>query len=260
MPGARSQAKMTTNYNHLSGKYDQTKINPLRKYVDEFTLLNVLGDVRGKSVLDLGCGDGHYTRILKSQGAVQVVGVDISQAMIADARSQEQQASLGIEYRVQDVVDLERIGSFDLALAVYLFPYAATQRQLSKMCHSVYRNLKPGGKLVAATMNPAVTEAELPGYQKYGVTVTAPTGLQDGAAITASLEIPDGSVDISAYYWSQATYEHLLEEAGLQEIVWHPMEVPGNAIQRYGQDYWQAYQTKSLDIVLECYKPSDQTT
>jgi 2-polyprenyl-3-methyl-5-hydroxy-6-metoxy-1,4-benzoquinol methylase len=255
--GARSQAKMTTNYNHLSGEYDQTKINPLRKYVDKFTLLKVLGDVRGKSVLDLGCGHGHYTRIVKSQGAAQVVGVDISQAMIADARSQEQQTSLGIEYRVQDVGDLERIGSFDLALAVYLFPYAATRRQLSEMCHSVYRNLKPGGKLVAAVLNPAVTRAELPSYQKYGVTVAAPTGLQDGAAITASLEIPDGSVNISAYYWSQATYERLLEEASFQKIVWHPMEVPKEAIQRYGQNYWQTFQAKSLDIVLECYKPSE---
>ena len=75
--------------------------------------------------------------------------------------------------------------------------------------------------------------------------------------ITTSLEIPDGSFNISAHYWSQATYERLLQEAGFQKIVWHPMEVPEDAIQRYGQDYWQAFQTKSLDIVLECYKPSE---
>jgi len=248
---------MTTDYNHLSDKYDQTKVSPLRKYVDEFTLLNVLGNVRGKSALDLGCGHGHYTRILKSQGAARVVGVDISQAMIADARSQEQQTPLGIKYRVEDIIDLERIGSFDLALAVYVFPYAASRQQLSGMCGSIYRNLKPGGRLVAAITNPAVTEADLPRYQEYGVNVIAPTGLYDGAVITASLEIARGSFDISAYFWSQATYEHLLEEAGFQKIVWHPMEVREDAILRYGQDYWQAYQTKPLDIVLECYKPSE---
>jgi 2-polyprenyl-3-methyl-5-hydroxy-6-metoxy-1,4-benzoquinol methylase len=257
IPGVRKQAKMTTDYNHLSDKYDQTKVSPLRKYVDKFTLLKVLGNVRAKSALDLGCGHGHYTRIVKSQGAARVVGVDISQAMIADARSQEQQTPLGIEYRVEDVIDLESIGSFDLALAVYLFPYAASRQQLGGMCGSIYRNLKPGGKLVAAIFNSAITEAELPRYQKYGVNVIAPTGLYDGAAITAGLETPDGSVNISTYYWSQATYERLLEEAGFQKIVWHPMEVPEDAIQRYGQDYWQAFQTKSLDIVLECYKPSE---
>ena len=248
---------MTTDYNHLSDTYDQTKVSPLRIYVDKYTLLKVLGDVRGKSALDLGCGHGHYTRILKSGGAARVVGVDISQAMIADARSQEQQTPLGIEYRVEDVIDLEWIGSFDLALAVYLFPYAASRQQLSGMFESVYRNLKPGGKLVAAFFNPAVTEAELPRYQKYGVNVIAPTGLYDGAAITASLEIPDGSFDIAAYYWSQATYERLLEEAGFRKIVWHPMEVPEDAIQRYGPDYWQTFQAKSLDIVLECHKSSE---
>jgi 2-polyprenyl-3-methyl-5-hydroxy-6-metoxy-1,4-benzoquinol methylase len=248
---------MTTDYNHLSDTYGQTKSGPLREYVDRFTLFKVLGNVRGKSALDLGCGHGYYTRIVKSQGAVRVVGVDISHEMIAEARLQEQQTPLGIEYRVEDVINLESIGSFDLALAVYLFPYAASRQQLSGMCGSVYRNLKTGGKLVAAVTNPAVTEADLPRYQKYGVNVIAATGLYDGAAITARLEIPDGSFNISAYYWSQATYERVLEEAGFQKIVWHPMEVPEDAIQRYGQDYWQTFQTKSLDIVLECYKPSE---
>ena len=69
-------------------------------------------------------------------------------------------------------------------------------------------------------------------------------------------KIPNGSFDLSAYYWSQETYEHALKEAGFQKITWHPMEVPEEAIKQYGQDYWQTYQTKSLDIVFECYKPT----
>lgn len=248
---------MTTDYNHLSDKYDQTKLSPLRKYVDKYTLLNVLGNVRNKTVIDLACGHGEYTRLIKLQGAARVVGVDISRAMIADALSLEKQAPLGIEYRLGDVVDLAQIGSFDVALAVYLFPYAATRRQLGGMCRSIYRNLKSGGKLVAAILNPAVTQTELPGYQKYGIHVIAPAGWQDGAAITVSLEIPNGSFDVSAYYWSQETYERTLNEAGFQEITWHSMEVPAEAIKQYGQDYWRTYQSKALDIVLECYKPSE---
>jgi ubiquinone/menaquinone biosynthesis C-methylase UbiE len=83
---------MTTDYNHISDKYDQTKLSPLRKYVDKYTLFNVLGNVRDKSVIDLACGHGDYTRLVKSQGATRVVGVDISKVMIADALSQEEQA------------------------------------------------------------------------------------------------------------------------------------------------------------------------
>jgi 2-polyprenyl-3-methyl-5-hydroxy-6-metoxy-1,4-benzoquinol methylase len=245
---------MTTNYNHLSDTYDQTKISPLRKYVDKFTLLKVLGNVQDKSVLDLACGDGYYSRMVKTRGAVRVVGVDISQAMIAAACLHEQQTALGIEYHAKDVTNLERMGSFDIVLAVYLFPYVATGRQFGEMCRAIYRNLKPGGKLVTAFLNPAVTEADLPGYQKYGVGLSAPSGLFDGATITVSLEIPDGSVDLSAHYWSQAAYEQALKAAGFQNIRWHPMRVPAEAIQVYGEDYWQFYQAKSLDIVLECYK------
>ena len=249
---------MTTNYNHLSDRYDQTKISPLRKYVDQYTLLKVLGNVQHRAVLDLACGQGHYTRLVKARGAAQVVGVDISEAMIAAARLQEQQTPFGLTYHVADVAHLEQIGTFDIVLAVYLFPYAATSQQLLGMCRAIYRNLKPGGRVVAAIFNPALSEAELPGYQKYGANISAPFGLLDGAALRASLEIPGGSIEVSAVYWSQETYEQSLSEAGFQNIAWHPMQVPEEAIRHYGLDYWQTYQTKSLDVVLECFKPVDE--
>ena len=80
------EAHVTTDYDNLSDSYGQTKVSPLRKYVDEYTLFKVLGNIRGKSVLDLACGDGHYTRLVKAKGAATVVGVDISPAMIDAAR------------------------------------------------------------------------------------------------------------------------------------------------------------------------------
>jgi SAM-dependent methyltransferase len=257
---------MTTNYNDIADDYQKTKEHPVKNYCEAFTFVQVLGDMAAKSALDLACGDGFYKRLIKQHGAAEVIGVDLSEHMVNNARVIEEAdplgieyriggaTKLGIEYRVQDVADLERMGRFDIALAVYLFPYATTRRQFSSTCRSIHRNLKPGGKLVAATFNPAVAEAELPGYRPYGVNLTTPTGLHDGAVIIASLDIPNGSVDLTAHYWSQETYEHTLTETGFQTITWHPMQVPDEALQLYGRDYWQTYQRKSLDIVLACYK------
>ena len=58
-----------TNYDKIADIYQETKQNPLPTYADEFTFLNALGDVNGKSVLDLACGYGHYSRLIKVQGA-----------------------------------------------------------------------------------------------------------------------------------------------------------------------------------------------
>jgi 2-polyprenyl-3-methyl-5-hydroxy-6-metoxy-1,4-benzoquinol methylase len=68
-----------------------------RLHVEHFTLFEALRDLSDKSVLDLACGEGFYTRCLKRGGAARVVGVDISQGMIDLARHQEERDGLGID-------------------------------------------------------------------------------------------------------------------------------------------------------------------
>ena len=63
----------------------------------------LIGNVKGKRVLDLACGEGYNTRILARKGAV-VVGVDFSEKMIERARKDESVDRLGITYLVSDAV------------------------------------------------------------------------------------------------------------------------------------------------------------
>lgn len=53
-----------------------------RTAVEAHSFLKVLGDVKGLRVLDLACGNGHYTRIIFERGAKEVDGVDLSSEMI----------------------------------------------------------------------------------------------------------------------------------------------------------------------------------
>ena len=122
------------------------------------------------------------------------------------------------------------------------------------MCQAVYNNLKPGGKLVAATLNPNVTDADLAVYEQYGVKLAATKGLQDGTQVTATLDISAGSIELVAYYWGLESYKNALQQAGFRKIIWHPMQVSEAGLKAYGQNYWQAYLAKPVDTVLECYK------
>ena len=78
----------------------------------------MLGEVKGKKILDLGCGEGYNTRLLAGMG-VDVVGVDFSEEMIKLAITEEENQQQGIEYHVADACELHMFedGSFDIVTA-----------------------------------------------------------------------------------------------------------------------------------------------
>jgi ubiquinone/menaquinone biosynthesis C-methylase UbiE len=76
----------------------------------------LIGDVRGRLVLDLACGEGYNTRILARKGA-KVTGVDFSEKLVELAKREEEKQKLGITYYVSDAADMKELSSnyFDLA-------------------------------------------------------------------------------------------------------------------------------------------------
>ena len=76
----------------------------------------LIGDVRGRLVLDLACGEGYNTRILARKGA-KVTAVDFSEKLIELAKREESKEKLGIIYYVSDAADMKELSSnhFDLA-------------------------------------------------------------------------------------------------------------------------------------------------
>ncbi len=121
---------MAAQYDDFAEKYQRIKTSPILMRgtrILDYTFMCLVGDISGKSVLDLACGAGVYTRKLKQAGASHTVGVDISEEMIKLARKQEAQAPLGIEYILSDAQELGKIGDFDLVNAAHYLHYAPTK-------------------------------------------------------------------------------------------------------------------------------------
>jgi ubiquinone/menaquinone biosynthesis C-methylase UbiE len=106
-------------YDHIGSKYDEYAQTAMLKRAERYTVLRMVGPLAGTQVLDLACGVGFYTRLLKQQGAAQVLGVDISPEMVRLGRAQEQAAPLGVTYQVCDATALPPLGRFDLVTAIY---------------------------------------------------------------------------------------------------------------------------------------------
>jgi toxoflavin synthase len=241
---------MTEQYDKIGGDYEQIKTLPMARYPERRSFLDLLGDVAGKSVIDLACGTGFYTRMIRALGGSEVTGVDISQEMIDHARKLEANEPLGIHYVVANVGELPRLGSFDIATAVYLLNYAADFSEMERMCQGVYRNLRDGGEFFVLTQNPDFFHHG-PNTTKYGFTFT-PLGsgiIGRRVRITAQLPTP---ISFETSIVHRVVYEDALSITGFRDIDWVPLDVPDEAIREYGNRYWDDFRANPPLIMLRC--------
>jgi SAM-dependent methyltransferase len=122
-----------------------------RDYLNTPAFFAMLPDVKGLSGLDIGCGEGHNTRLLAQRQAL-MTAIDISETFIAHARQSEEQEPLSIDYRVASAVKLPFADAiFDFATAfMSLMDISETGRVLAE----TYRVLKSGGFLQFSITHP----------------------------------------------------------------------------------------------------------
>jgi ubiquinone/menaquinone biosynthesis C-methylase UbiE len=205
--------------------------------LEAYTLFNIAGDVVGKSVLDLACGEGFYTRLYKLKGAAEVIGIDLSEEMIVLAKETEKSDPLGVTYLVGDAMQLDLGRQFDLISASYLLNYAENESQLQTMCTVIAKHLKPGGRFVTINNNPECKHPEM-SMRKYGFE-RIQKGFKDGDEVIYQLYLPDEShVDLTNYHLSKIIHEKCFAASGLTDTTWSNMKISPDAIAIWDEAYW----------------------
>lgn len=135
--------------------------NYYAEYLNGPALKRVVGDVKGKEVLDIGCGEGFLSRYFAEAGA-EVTAVDISEALIEAAIEEEQRHPLGVTYVATDAANLDMLESesFDVASChMALMDIADYEAAIGE----VSRVLKKGGRFVAVIEHPCFNTRTLDG-------------------------------------------------------------------------------------------------
>jgi SAM-dependent methyltransferase len=122
----------------------------------------MLPAMAGLRVVDLGCGFGWFCRWACEAGAARVLGLDVSENMLARARETTPNNAI-----VYARADLERLdlpgGSFDLAYSSLALHYV---ERLGALLDGVHRALVPGGRLVFSVEHPLYTAPSQPSWSQ----------------------------------------------------------------------------------------------
>lgn len=122
-----------------------------RDYLNTPAFLEMLPNVRGLTGLDIGCGEGHNTRLLAEEGA-KVTAIDVSEVFAHHAKTLEDRAPAGIDYQVASALELPfPAESFDFATGFMSFMDIP---ETGGVLAEAYRVLKPGGFLQFSITHP----------------------------------------------------------------------------------------------------------
>ena len=117
------------------------------------TLRPMLPDFTGKRVLDLGCGYGWHAFYAAENGAEKVLGIDLSEKMLAVAREKNTFPNVRFARGAMEDVRFPD-GSFDAVLSSLALHYV---KDYAELVSRVYRWLTPGGRFVFSAEHPAFT-------------------------------------------------------------------------------------------------------
>ena len=226
-----------------------------RVHVLDRATLDLLGEVDGKRVLDLGCGEGRFCRILTERGA-SLTGVDLSSRMIELAREMEAKKPQGVTYRVADAAELSFLpdASFDIVLA-YLSLFDVPDYESA--IREAARVLVPSGRFVFSISHPCFT---MPGA---GWETRYPNSFRDEDRLYHKVDdyLPARSYEVKIWptfnpivnhHRPLSEYAHALKGAGF--VIRDIVEPTPDAKLVEQLDFWRGYFRIAVFIMFECVK------
>jgi len=146
-------------YNKIAEKYaeerkDKKEFN-YNNCIEIPNMIKFVGDIKGKRILDLGCGFGDHAKIYVQKGAKEVVGLDISKELIAMAKKRNIKRTSFMTYNLNKKLPFLN-DSFDIVTSSLTINYIRKFNQLFK---EVNRVLKKNGFFILSIGNPVFDAA-----------------------------------------------------------------------------------------------------
>jgi 2-polyprenyl-3-methyl-5-hydroxy-6-metoxy-1,4-benzoquinol methylase len=218
---------------------EASKNDPAKVWAQYETAEKLLGDLEGKDALDMGCGNGAFTRRIALKGAKSVVAYDSSFEQVKLANDLERQDGLGIKYFVADKPTINPDQKFDVVSAIMVLPCAGNQQELEAMFAQASEALKDDGKFICLTLNP-----EFANYDEIKFNRKFTKLGDDKIGIDFYKNNNEFRFHIQDTYFSREQVESAAHQAGFANVVWEKLTVNPEGIKQAGEDFWEGFDTK----------------
>jgi toxoflavin synthase len=226
------------NYDALSDDYSRSHEKPDKKYSMAPTALSIVGSLHSKKVVDVGCGDGFFTKeFAKTAGFVY--GIDNSEEQIKKANKDAK----NIEYQLVDMNDFT-YPSVDVIFAPFVLNYLKKTESLESLFKKFYDSLSSGG-LVSGIVD--MPQSLVHDMRKFG-SIKRIKRFDEGEEI--DIELYNGTEHITtlhSFFHKKETIENLLDQIGFTEIAWHNPIISPEGLDIMGSDFWEGY-IKNCDL------------
>eukprot|EP00929_Paragymnodinium_shiwhaense_P078251 TRINITY_DN40525_c0_g1_i1.p1 TRINITY_DN40525_c0_g1~~TRINITY_DN40525_c0_g1_i1.p1 ORF type:complete len:366 (+),score=94.86 TRINITY_DN40525_c0_g1_i1:60-1157(+) len=206
--------------------------SPQFEYCYAYTLFKLVGNMRGKRVLDMPSGSGEQTERCLMKGAKHVTSADISPEQLAITKKRiEKRGWLERWSSIQGdacrpMEELQK-GGHDILLAFFLFEYCSTEAELEQMAKNLFDAAEPGARL-ANLFFPCVNDPDSIKHvvDVVGAECTAYSpDIKPGDKVRITWHKAKGTPSMEVYHWPVDAGLKALEKAGFTQVRTGKMEV-----------------------------------
>lgn len=197
---------MKTDYGTIVKKYTCYTSNP-EDAEARLGRMPALAHVKGKVIVDLGCGPATCGKLLSDAGAT-VIGLDISPKVIEEARQVDPKG----DYRVYRGLLAEKLRGAEIDCILMSFSFCVIpDREIRYMLRDIRRIISGAARLVIIEPN----QERAHGIKYRNVHYHRKKGVQTGDYVHVTLGTGEGAIQLyDDIYRTHADYQELLEEAG----------------------------------------------
>jgi toxoflavin synthase len=219
------------DYNEISDDYAKAHQKPDMKYSMVPTVMNMLGSLDGKEVVDVGCGDGYFTAEF-AKFAKFVYGIDNSEEQIKKAVARG-----NVKYVLVDMCKFS-YPEIDIIFSPFVLNYLQSTGELESLFGKFYDALVPGGRYAGIIDMPQSTVHD---NRRFG-SVKRLARLAEGEPM--DVELFNGEEHITtlhSFYHTKETVEELLKGVGFEDIAWHTPVISTLGLEEMGEEFWDSY-------------------
>jgi SAM-dependent methyltransferase len=200
---------METDWNALAQEYHLRGMPP----TDAFgfaKVLSLVGNLKGKLVLDYGCGTGKFSKILARETG-SVIGIDSSEVMVKMAW-RNNTSDFFLPLHTDSLMPLHtnllmKTAAFDVAVSTFVYCTIPSQEELARVTQQIYSSLKPRGTFTLLDPHPDSLEHHFTSFYR-----RRPDNLFSGCPIEVKLEgLKEPIID---YWRSKEDYVEILTKEG----------------------------------------------